>query len=107
MREIFLQVLEHPGLILRWLHYCRLWSFYHVLHPLASPEFSHVVHHSDLEAISIEVVIIRMLDLDHQDQRIIYDVALAEVLKRRCQILKHVVLAENWFTLAVDQKVDI
>ena len=103
--EVLADILKHAVLVSHWLNNGGIGSFDHVLKKLASSKLPHVIYHADLEAIAIEVVILRVVYFDHQDQGIVDDVVLAEVFERGLQMFQHVFFAEDGLAEAVDQKV--
>ena len=107
MREIFLDISQHPCFVSRWLNNCRLFALYHVLDPFSGSKLSHIVYYSKLKSISVKVEIITVLYFHNQDQGVIYDIVLAEIVDGGAQVFYDIFFGKDRFAASVHEKVYI
>jgi hypothetical protein len=107
LREVFLQIFKHSIFVGIGLDNRSLGTFDHVFHPFTSAKLSHVVDNSYLETTSVEIIILGILYLHNENQRIVDDIVVTEVIKRRSQVFQHVIFTKNRLALPINQEIDI
>jgi len=107
LSKVLSNIPKHAVFVSQRLDDCSVGTFDHRLEKLSCPEFSHIVNHTYLEPIPIQVIIFWALYLNHQNQRVVNHVVFAEVVKCGLQMFKDVFFAKDRLAESINQKVDI